>query len=375
MKAIGIFNFIFEKECGASIVARNHVKLLQEYFKSNIEIIALAGSNNVSSSEYRVLNSYRGIYGKVINLLSCNTAKINNKIIKEILLIIKKENIDFVFIDDSIFGKLVKKVKEKNPNITVVCYYHDIKANLCNEWIKKHPLKIINYNVIKKNEFLTQKHCDYNLVLNYREKKMFVKYYKKEPEGFLPITLSGPTKIECSSNNYTSNILFVGAYYYPNVNGIIWFVNNVFNKLDSDFRLTIVGNGMEKIKEEFIKDDRIIVLGRVEDLSPYYFDCNMVIGPIFEGAGMKVKTAEAFSFGKIYVGTTESLEGYLDNPKVSELIDKFVFKCDDASQFLSVINKLKMCELYNANVKKVFDECYSVNSAYYILDNIVNKVV
>ena len=35
-----------------------------------------------------------------------------------------------------------------------------------------------------------------------------------------------------------------------------------------------------------------------------------MIAPLFDGGGMKSKTVEALSFGKIFVGTEESLFGF-----------------------------------------------------------------
>jgi hypothetical protein B2_15733 len=95
------------------------------------------------------------------------------------------------------------------------------------------------------------------------------------------------------------NILFVGGYYYPNVNGFRWFIKNVTPLIKINYEVTLVGNRMDLLKEEFSNNSNVKVLGRVEDLSPYYEDADVVVGPIFEGAGMKVKTAEALSYTRI----------------------------------------------------------------------------
>lgn len=155
-------------------------------------------------------------------------------------------------------------------------------------------------------------------------------------------------------------ILFVGGYYYPNVNGFRWFVEKVTPLLKVDYKLMLVGNKMDLLKEEFKTNDNITVLGRVENLTPYYESANVVIGPIFEGAGMKVKTAEAFSYGKIYIGTNESLEGYKE--LADELIGKSVFVCNDETEFADTINNNTFGTFCKENYD-FFIENYSIEAA------------
>lgn len=60
---------------------------------------------------------------------------------------IKERNIKIVFIEDSVFGNLVKKVKQEFPKVQVVTFYHDIKADLYPQWMKKER------NIISEIEF------------------------------------------------------------------------------------------------------------------------------------------------------------------------------------------------------------------------------
>lgn len=45
---------------------------------------------------------------------------------------------------------------------------------------------------------------------------------------------------------YGDYLLFVGSYFKPNVEGIIWFIDNVMPYIN--YSLLIIGKGMEKIK-------------------------------------------------------------------------------------------------------------------------------
>lgn len=370
MKILCVANFLFGNISGAQSVAKTHIDVLYSTFgNENVNVFALTGTEKVLCSKYKVRQVKSRPLVRICNLLSGNTGKINKEITDEIINNIKRNNIKFVFIDDSIYGKLVKKIKKKCDKVIVAVYYHDIKNNLCRQWIKHNPKKTPVYISLIYNEYLTQKYADYNIVLNNREANMYKKYYNKYPEVFLPVIL--PSQV-CNIKKTSSyfKILFVGGYYYPNVNGFRWFVNNVLPIIKRKIYLHLVGNGMDKLKEEFSQFENIVVEGWIEDLRPIYADANIIIGPIFEGAGMKVKTAEALSFGKIFVGTDESLEGYKERLP-ENLYNHYVFNCNSAEEFAEVIDSLDSNDYYIQEVKDFFEKNYSVYAASNIIKDII----
>ena len=182
-------------------------------------------------------------------MLIGNTGKINAKIIKEIIETINRQGIELLFVDDSIYGNAVKIVKKKCPHIKVAAFYHDIKRYLAIEWAKKNPKTIPVQLSLIANERKNARYADVNIVLNEREKNLFEKYYHKAPEMTLPIILPTP-EIKKTNSFGKCKILFVGGYYYPNVNGFKWFVEeydksyavNIRNRFKSDAKHIIVTN-------------------------------------------------------------------------------------------------------------------------------------
>ena len=128
-----------------------------------------------------------------------------------------------------------------------------------------------------------------------------------------------------------------------------------------DCEIVLVGNHMDLLKDEFMDDDRIIVHGRVEDLSPYYERATLVIGPIFEGAGMKVKTAEALSYGKVFIGTDESLIGYKE--LAESLLGKSIFVCNNEIEFADAINSHNFNDEFSQDNYNFFLKNYSIGAA------------
>ena len=119
-------------------------------------------------------------------------------------------------------------------------------------------------------------------------------------------------QMQALTNDY-KKLLFVGSLnYFPNINGLRWFVDSIFKKLPSDFQLTIVGKSPSKEDFQFMESyDNIHLIGEVEDVEPYYASHDAVIVPILEGSGTRLKIMEAFSYGKLVLSTSKGIEGIL----------------------------------------------------------------
>lgn len=364
-KIIGLFNFLFGNASGAQSLAKTHMEILRKaYGYENVIIYALVGQEKVQEKEDILVKKVSSnFFARGFNLLRGNTGKINQEIIDDIICKIKCEKVEYIYIDDSIYGNAIKKIKTACPNIKVLVFYHDIKRYLAVEWAKRNPKSIPIQLSLIVNEKLSAKYADINIVLNDREEKLFEKFYHKKPEMQLPIILPNPKKknIKNGDKSKVLQILFVGGYYYPNVNGFRWFVKNVSPKIKKEYQIILVGNKMEQLKEEFSDNENVKIVGRVENLNPYYEQADLVIGPIFEGAGMKVKTAEALSYGKYFIGTTESLIGYQD--KAEKCMGKSIFLCNTEQEFAEVINSVDFDSKFNDDNFSLFIENYSIEAA------------
>ena len=170
------------------------------------------------------------------------------------------------------------------------------------------------------------------------------------------------------------SFLFVGSSgLKPNLIGIEFFIKKVLKYIDID--LYIIGKGMEKYKEKFEKiDKKIKVIGTVDEMEPYYLNVDAVIAPIFSGGGMKVKTAEALSYGKTIFGTTEAFEGYeVDYDKIGGLCntaDEFVKKINNYLKWWNENNRPK----FNEYSKNIFKEKYSYESSLKKFKNLFREL-
>ena len=253
MKVLYINDFIYFVDGGAHVSACAHRDTLYElYGKNNVDIVSLVGPNKVLplNDEVLIIEEEKSKIKLLINCLMGYTTYLNKKGIQTISNHINKNKYDVVFVDNSIFGKLVKYLKDENPDLPIVTYYHDVKAFLGREWKKNAPLyKKPVYKAMIDNEKINQIYSDVNLTLNPRETKLFYEWYHKKPELELSVYLD--VKLHDYYINQKKllstplNLLFIGSYYKPNVKGIIWFIENVLPKLGNNVKLQIAGSGME----------------------------------------------------------------------------------------------------------------------------------
>jgi O-antigen biosynthesis protein len=105
------------------------------------------------------------------------------------------------------------------------------------------------------------------------------------------------------------DFLLVGALREddsPNVDGLLWFVREVMPRLDAaigqDYRVRVAGEARAPALKR-LRDPRVELLGRIEDLGPEYARARVFVGPTRFAAGMPHKLHEAAARGVPIVAT------------------------------------------------------------------------
>ena len=355
----------FEENLGAN----THYDAVKEIIpKEDLFTIDLRPKKNENKYHYISYGKYSSVFERIHRWIQGNMMFISDRIINELLELIEKEKIEIVYIDDSVFGNLVKKIKKEKPNVKVISFYHDIKADLYKQWKKKSQwFDKIEYSIGIKQERINSNYCDVNVVLNNRDAKLFEKIYGKKPESIIPVSAPSPTftdeeKERMASNDDQKVLLFVGKKYYPNIVGIKWFSGKVAPLLQNNVIVQVIGRGLDYLKDE-INDSHVEVIGEVDSLDDYYKNADIVIAPLFDGGGMKLKTVEAMSYGKMIIATEESLQGFWESINTS-MRNKMIFKLDEPDEWIDTINKLSTTTIkkYNEEVFELFDNNYSYES-------------
>ena len=149
--------------------------------------------------------------------------------------------------------------------------------------------------------------------------------------------------------NYFS---FYGAWNRPeNMNGLIWFLKNVYIYLPLSVNFKIIGGGMsDDIKKEISSYPNIEYLGFIDNPYPIICQSQALIAPLFSGAGVKVKVIEALATGTPVIGTSIAMEGLEFLKEYSVMYD-----AETADDYISILsNWSKITHSEKTRIRNLF---------------------
>lgn len=127
----------------------------------------------------------------------------------------------------------------------------------------------------------------------------------------IPLATEVPSQ-PLSAAGARPSIVFIGNFVHPpNVDAATRLVVDIFPRLEHSHPesiLYIVGEGPPR---ELVRHSRrrVIVAGRVPDVTPYLDAATVIAVPIRMGGGIRVKVLEALAAGKAVVASSRALEG------------------------------------------------------------------
>jgi glycosyltransferase involved in cell wall biosynthesis len=132
------------------------------------------------------------------------------------------------------------------------------------------------------------------------------------------------------------NLLFFGAMnYYPNQDGIGYFMDQVFPLILArrpSTKLWIVGPGAEPLYD--LRGPNVEVTGFVDAVEPYLDRASAVVVPLRLGGGTRLKIVEAMAKGKAIVSTRIGAEG------IDVRHDQHALLADDPQGFAEQVERV-----------------------------------
>jgi hypothetical protein len=354
-KVLYISPYIGDRNSGGSIVANNNLKYLKMLY-GNVFTISLSKDHldcNIvnlpapSNTFLTALYNLRFISGRLTP--------------KSISTILHQVNAyDIVFLDSSSLGVLAKKIKKNNPSLKIITFFHNVEFDFQMQKVKVNG---IQYFISAISEWVNER-CAVNfsdcVISMHKEDSEKIKlYYSRFADFTLPVCIDvSNSKKESSKVDFGYEfMLFVGSAFYANVEAIS-FINDEIAPYLKKRKIVVVGKGLaDSISIDEFKN--IIIFSDVDDLESFYNASIAVIAPIFSGAGMKVKVAEALSFGKVIAGTDNALVGYDINQS-----DIFI-TINNARDFIEFIDNYPGQQINDKNrIDRYFKENYSIDSGH-----------
>ncbi|RCT66023.1 glycosyltransferase [Enterococcus faecium] len=170
-----------------------------------------------------------------------------------------------------------------------------------------------------------------------------------------------------------NTILYLGNLSWKsNMQGLVWFLESIYPNIQQripDVKITIVGSG--PVGTDFSKYSGVDYRGYVKDISHIYDDQAVLIVPLLEGSGIRIKILEAFNneiavvstlVGCDTIGAKDGSELFIaDNEK------------DFATAVVRLLEDMNLNEKVRKNAKLFLKEKYSLTARQDEFSAIINS--
>lgn len=347
-----------------------------------IEFKVISLDNNLSES-LLILNKNRLLDLQSRILLGSSYLKVLKK---DICIVTRRYNPDVIVLGRSRLGFLANEFKILMPNTILVTNFDNVEYDYVDSQFadRKGLFGIIVRYIEKVLVYLDEKKCAQNslkyIFLSERDKNRMMELYKLSVEArssIIPVCLE--ENIKHLSDNEKKNVVFLGNLQHDsNIQAVMWFLENVWLKYfknRADVTFTVAGKNAEKILKKYKDINNIIVYSDFKDVSDVVTKYSLFVAPILNGAGMKVKIAEALSMGLPVIGTAEALVGYEE--AINDLKGNgFLYLADNEDDYKRYIdeyfcmNKLELKKI-SINNRNVFVKYYTYTRALPVFRDII----
>jgi glycosyltransferase involved in cell wall biosynthesis len=152
------------------------------------------------------------------------------------------------------------------------------------------------------------RHAAAIVVTSEEERRRFETLYGRRPEAVVPSAIDLPLE---AGDPASHTIGWLGTHeYLPNVRGLVRFVEHAWEPLGHDgCRLLIAGGSPTAEVRALERFPGVKVLGYVDRLDDFFAGLAAAVVPLWQGAGVKLKTLTFMGAGIPVAATSVAVEG------------------------------------------------------------------
>ena len=291
---------------------------------------------------------------------------------------------DVLYLDFSRYDFVARWAKVHN--LPVVLRVHNIEQDYLERIAKGKNVsksKLVAhliYEKISKRESYCMELADQIIFLTQEDelrcRKLYGSVVSPGKCNILPVCIHEHNVLKWESPVKQPYILITGSLWYgANSDGIIWFLQNVWKSIVDQFpEVTLVVAGArpnQSVRAVCAKSINCELIDTPKDISPYFSNASLYIAPVFDGAGMKVKVAEALSYGIAVIGTPHAMIGYEAAYNVCQVVqssDGFVQKITS-----SILENFKQPN--RKAIMDIFKSNYTMSVSQKAIGEIIRRAV
>ncbi|MDF2921333.1 MAG: hypothetical protein K0R57_247 [Paenibacillaceae bacterium] len=285
---------------------------------------------------------------------------------------------DKVFISHSLLGGCLRLVKKILPDARIITDAHNFETGLSGQLastkkgVGKHYFRM-NALFTKRDEKRVLEHTDLLFTTSQEDAGEFAKLLPRHSHKVHVI----PNFIDLKSYTLPPEsakekfiILPGNMNYFPNVNGALYFYKEIYAKVKAaipDLKWYIVGRDVNPAVASLAQhDSSVVVTGYVDSVMDYIRRAKVVIAPLLEGSGTRLKILEAWAARTPVVSTFKGAEG------LAYQHGQDIFVTDQSSEFADYIIRLvNDCSLN----EEIAERAYGNLLAYYEKEAVSSRIL
>lgn len=274
---------------------------------------------------------------------------------KKLIETLQSKQFDIVQLESLYVSMYISTIRQYS-NAKIVLRAHNVEHIIWERTAQheKNPLKKAYLNLLAKRlknyELKALQTVDAIAAITKQDETYFRKSGIIKPIQTVPfgVDLTHTLQTSPQQEEYPS-VFHLGAMdWQPNIEGITWFLNNVWDKVHAKhplLKLYLAGRNMSMEFKQLNKSN-VIIVGEVENAYQFIQSKGVMVVPLLSGGGMRVKIIEGLALGKTIVTTQIGAEGieYENN--------KNCIIANDAIQFAEAISKCISDKFFYSEIGK-----------------------
>ncbi len=291
-----------------------------------------------------------------LNLLgggSYNVSRFKTQLFKDTLeQLLDREQFDVIQLESLFMTPYLQTIRKKSK-APVILRSHNVEfqiwqrlASTEKNSFKKWYLTLLSTR-LKNYEATVVNQLDGIIALTAEDKLLYEQVGCRVPVTVSPIGLDTEQYPVNKNSGQQLSVVHLGSMdWLPNIEGVDWFLNEVYPKLrndQSEIPIFLAGKNMpERIFA--LEKSGLHIQGRIDDAKKFLFDKQIMIVPLLSGGGMRVKILEGMAMGKTIISTSIGAEGIrCENEKnilIADSPEEFrnaIIKCLENPEFTYAI--------------------------------------
>lgn len=291
------------------------------------------------------------MYRDILNAVFKRQCTLKTKDYFRIKKLLKSGKYSTVFLDNSLFGPLYKRLKKKFPKIKLITHFHNCEFKYFSDMYTYYGKTF--YNVMSKLTLHMIKNSEAHAV-QYSDNMVFIS--SEDKQQLAPFNCNTTIVPICYLDLYKKikhkyfdfdYVMFVGSDFYANVEALNFICKKIAPYVDK--KIVIVS---DSLKKKYKNKDNVCFVSYTGNIEHVFSGASAFVAPVFSGSGSKVKIAEALMWGKKIIATKFSLAGY-DWPNADVDI------CSSDKDFINAINKCNPNEIFSQKNRNLYLQKYS----------------